>query len=151
MKSTKVEVVLTKARLLVGESSEDDSQARAALAVQNSACGSARKISALTASLKGLTAPGVMKVDVNLIRAIVMKETGLNIALDDPFLLMLLAIQFIDLDSLKNAALEIKQKNMTLTEKNTNLKQNMWLLALVMIVLIGVAFEAGMFYAVHIG
>jgi hypothetical protein len=147
MKSTKVEVILANARLLARGLSEDDSLARAVIAVQNSSCGSARKISGVTASLKGLNALVVMKIDVNLIRAIVMKETGLNIALDDPFLLMLVAIQDIDLDGLKNAALEIKQNNADLTDKNIKLKKHRWILALVCIAM--AAIEAVVIYTAY--
>lgn len=130
--------ILSRAKALVGKS-EDDSLARAALAVQQSECGAARRINALVAELKNLPAPHVTPINMNMIRSIVMKETGLNIEQDDPFLLVLIATQDIGLDRLERAVAE-SQEHKEFKDEFIEIILDKW----IWILLIGAAFDIGL-------
>ena len=99
---------LENAKKLAGRS--DDSLARAALAVQNSDIGSARKIESLTAYLNGQKQLSISPISVSMVKAIVMQETEMVIANDDPLLLMLLATQNPSIDKLIDAVNNFKKK-----------------------------------------
>lgn len=103
--------ILARAKVLVRES-ESDALARAALAVQQSECGAARRVEAIIASLNDLPVPRVAPLDVNAVRAIVLRETGLVIELDDPFLLMLAATQDLGLSRLEETVALIRRKGL---------------------------------------
>lgn len=137
--------VLSRAKIHIGESSEDDSLARAALAVQQSECGAARRINALVAALNDLPVPHVAPINMNTIRSIVMKETGLNIEQDDPFLLVLIATQDIGLDRLELAIEEFKRSKY-FKDELIEIMSDKWMLLLVVFILIGGGLVAGLIY-----
>ncbi len=94
--------ILTRAKTLVGEV-EDDTLARAALAIQNSEFGVGRQVDARIAEIEGRAPPRVSSMDINGLRAIVMRVTGRSMELDDPFLLLLAATQDAGMERLKES------------------------------------------------
>lgn len=135
--------VLARAKVLVRES-ESDALARAALAVQMSEYGAARRVQALLAALNDGPVPKVTPIDINGIRATVLKETGLRIELDDPFLLMLVATQDVGLCNLERAIMEMKRKKLSriiakMIEEISIAISNEWMVLLLCITLGAVA------------
>jgi len=94
--------ILKRAIVLVG-ASESDPLTRAALAIQNSEFGAGRKVEAIIAQLENRNPPRTSPLEINALRAIVMRETGISIELDDPLLLLLVATQDVGLDQLKQS------------------------------------------------
>jgi hypothetical protein len=136
--------VLARAIKHVVESSKDDSMALAALAVQQSECGAARRVDAIIATLKDLPVPNVEPINANSIRAVVMKESGLHIELNDPFLLMLIATQDLGLDRLERVVAEIKHRN-SLQDEILEMIQDKWILSLLILSALCAAFLLGAF------
>jgi hypothetical protein len=146
MKITRTEAILARARLLVEGLSEDDSLAKAALAVHFSQCGVTRRIAAITAQLKGLSPPPVSPININYIRAVIMSKTGLNIELDDPLLLMFVVMQDIDLDGLERAATELKRRKNFLNEIFCIIHEK-WIQTMFCVTFIVAAFISGLVVA----
>jgi hypothetical protein len=105
-----MKAALQKAKVLVGVS-EDDALTRAALAVQYSDMGAARKIEQLIAFLAGKKIPPSSPLTADSVRAIVVREIGASVERDDPFLLTIVAMQEIELGALMAALAEFKEKH----------------------------------------
>lgn len=94
--------ILARAKALVGVV-EDDTLARVALAIQNSEFGAGRRVDAIIAELENRAIPRFSTININALRAIVMRVTGKSIELDDPLLLLLVATQDLGLKRLEQA------------------------------------------------
>lgn len=105
-----MKAALEKAKVLVG-GVEDDALTRAALAVQYSDMGSARRVEQIIAYLQGKKIPASTALTVDGVRAIVMREIGISVERDDPLLLMLVALQEIELGELMLAIKEFKSRH----------------------------------------
>lgn len=101
---------MQKAKILAG-GVEDDAIARAALAVQYSDMGSARRVEQITAYLNGKKIPPSAPLTIDAVRAIAMREIGVSVERDDPLLLLLIAIQYIELGNLMGAIKDFKTKH----------------------------------------
>jgi len=82
---------LAKAMQLIESSDVDDSMARAALCVQKEYA--IKKNEYILGLITGIPAPTVKHVQTRDVRAMIVREVGLDVGESDPFLLALLALQ----------------------------------------------------------